>query len=737
MRKWMILFLWMLAVPVMILAVGTKVEAETSGDWEYEIVSDSTYSDETAKITGYHGSGTVLNIPNTLDNYTVSSIASWAFSNCNDIERVIIPDSITGNISATAFGRAVQTIEVASNNPVYCSDGGILYDKGKEILVYCPANYSGENIQILSTVTTIAEYAFYYCNKIKNITISDGVQIIGASYDDTIIDEDGFHLIFDEYRDEESVFNGMDELYSINVDNNNNAYTSQDGILYNNDVTELILCPKAKGGDISIPDTVTEIGESAFFGCSNLRSIKIPDDVTNIECYTFFNCIGLENVELGNGLKSIGCYAFGGCSSLSEIILPEKLETIQGGAFIDCVGLTHVILPQHVKSIGSHREVEGGSFSGCTNLKAIDVDSANTTFSSKDGIVYDKAGTTLYLCPEGKEGTVNVPSGVTQIAGFYECDKLTEIILPTSITEIDEYTFYNCKSLQKINIPESVTSIGRISFCGCTSLLKVTLPKNVNLIGAEAFGYWDEPDMGNAVKRHKIDNFTLYGYAGSAAEAYAKENEISFVVIAGTSENNPIEEPTSTNKGTPSVGSAASAAPVKASKLSLSGLSNKIAAGKKIQLTVTFMPSNVSNQNVIWTSSNPKVATVDQNGVVTFKKKTGGKSVIITATATDGSGAKAVFKLKSMKGTVKKVTIPGAKKRTVKAGKTLKLQAKVTATKGANKKLQWTSSNTKYATVSASGKVKTKKAGKGKTVKITAMATDGSGKKQTVKVKMK
>ena len=112
-------------------------------------------------------------------------------------------------------------------------------------------------------------------------------------------------------------------------------------------------------------------------------------------------------------------------------------------------------------------------------------------------------------------------------------------------------------------------------------------------------------------------------------------------------------------------------------------------------MAVRFTPSNVSNKNVIWTSSNPKVATVNQNGVVTFKKKSAGKSIVITATAADGSGAKAVFKLKSVKGVVKKVAISGAKKRTVKAGNALKLKAKVTATKGANKKLQWTSSNTK------------------------------------------
>ena len=136
-----------------------------------------------------------------------------------------------------------------------------------------------------------------------------------------------------------------------------------------------------------------------------------------------------------------------------------------------------------------------------------------------------------------------------------------------------------------------------------------------------------------------------------------------------------------------------------------------------------------------WTSSNSKVATVSSSGVVTMKKKSGGKSVTITATAKDGSGVKASYKITSMKGAVKKVTVSG--KKSVTAGKTLKLKAKVTATKNANKKLKWTSSNKKYATVSSSGKVKALKAGKGKNVKITAMATDGSGKKKTIVIKIK
>lgn len=176
------------------------------------------------------------------------------------------------------------------------------------------------------------------------------------------------------------------------------------------------------------------------------------------------------------------------------------------------------------------------------------------------------------------------------------------------------------------------------------------------------------------------------------------------------------------------------AAPQKVAKITVTAPSNKLSAGKKVKLTANIS-NNASNKNIKWTTSNKKYATVDKNGVVKFNKKAAGKTVTITAYATDGSGKKATFRIKIMKGTVKKIKITG--KKTVKAGKTLSLKAKVTASKGANKKLKWTSSNTKYATVSGSGKVKALKAGKKKSVKITAMATDGSGKKATVTIKIK
>lgn len=170
-------------------------------------------------------------------------------------------------------------------------------------------------------------------------------------------------------------------------------------------------------------------------------------------------------------------------------------------------------------------------------------------------------------------------------------------------------------------------------------------------------------------------------------------------------------------------------------RMRIRAVSGRIAAGKKIQLHVETIPANAHLPKLVWSSSNPKLAAVDQNGAVSLKKKAGGKKVVITAVATDGSGIRASCTIKVMKGSVKKITISG--KRPVKAGKSLKLTAKVKASKGANRKLEWSSSNKAFAEVTPSGVVKTKKAGKGKKVRITASATDGSNKKASVTIRIK
>lgn len=177
------------------------------------------------------------------------------------------------------------------------------------------------------------------------------------------------------------------------------------------------------------------------------------------------------------------------------------------------------------------------------------------------------------------------------------------------------------------------------------------------------------------------------------------------------------------------------ALPILVKKIKItSNTSTQIAAGKKVQLKVATTPANAANSKVQWKSSNTKYATVNSKGLVTMKKNAAGKTVTITATAKDGSKVVGSIKIKCMKGAVKKIAISG--KNTVKAGKTLKLKAKVTASKNANKKVAWSSSNKKLATVSAKGVVKTFKGKKG-TVKITVKSLDGTNKTKTVKIKIK
>ena len=349
--------------------------------------------------------------------------------------------------------------------------------------------------------------------------------------------------------------------------------------------------------------------------------------------------------------------------------------------------------------------------------------------------------------PEGKKvAQFNIPNSVKSImeCAFFNCNSLQKVVLPDGMKKIDYEAFDECISLQNIEIPSSVTEIEawafnnnvnlknivlpkglkKISmgaFRGCNKLMILTIPKNVSEVGDFAYGYrYVEEDgyyPGDPSLRYP--NAKIKCYTNTAGHKYAKDNGIPYELLDGTSQT------VNTSKDSE----------VKVSGIKISGISKKIAAGKKIKLTAKVSPSKATNKSVKWTSGNKKVATVNSKGVVTVNKKAGGKSVTITAAATDGSKKKATYKISVMKGVVKKVAISGNK--SVKAGKTLKLKAKVTATKKANKTLKWTSSNKKYATVNSSGKVKTYKAGKGKKVKITAEATDGSGKKKTVTIKIK
>jgi len=270
---------------------------------------------------------------------------------------------------------------------------------------------------------------------------------------------------------------------------------------------------------VTIPNSVTSIGLQAFDNCTGLTSVTIPNSVTSIGTAAFSGCKGLTSVTIPASVTSIGQQAFSGCTGLTSVTIPASVTSIGGSAFSGCTGLTSVTIPNSVTSIGST------AFQNCTGLTAINVDENNANYASADGVLFNKAKTTLITYPAGKTGAYTIPASVTSIGGnaFYNCTGLTAInvdesnanyasdngvlfnkakttliqypaaktgayTIPASVESIGTYAFYNCTGLTgALTIPASVKSIGDYAFSSCTGLTSVTIPASVTSIGQQAF----------------------------------------------------------------------------------------------------------------------------------------------------------------------------------------------------------------------------------------------------------
>ena len=182
-------------------------------------------------------------------------------------------------------------------------------------------------------------------------------------------------------------------------------------------------------------------------------------------------------------VTSIGNTAFFACFQVTAVTLPESLSSIEGMAFYGCRGLGSITIPGGVTTIGP------GAFFGCANLASIEVAEENLSYTSVDGVLFDKAVATLYTCPAAKEGAYTLPEGVVSISdgAFMGCDGLTSVVLPQGVTTIGNGAFSACSSLTSVVLPDGITVIGEDLFAGCSSLVSVTLPRGLTTIGDEAF----------------------------------------------------------------------------------------------------------------------------------------------------------------------------------------------------------------------------------------------------------
>ena len=455
-------------------------------------------NDGTLEISKYAGNSATCVIPGEINGKKVTKIGDSAFMFCTSLTSVTIPDGVT-SIDEAAF--------------LCCT--------------------SLTSVTIPDSVTSIKSKAFFNCTSLKSVTIPASVTNIGdyalGYYEIYNTDSckweqykvDGFKINY--------VKNTYGHMYALK-----NGFTDEACLLTNelDDGTLEITKYAGNSATCVIPSEidgkkVTEIGDSAFKGCTELTSITIPDGVTGIGNKAFSDCTSLETVTIPASVTYVRDSAFYGCTSLKSVTIPESVTYIGGYAFAECYSLKYADIPANVSGIGL------SPFCNCRSLENINTDEANKWYTTVDGVLYDKDKTELINYPAGKkDSSYVIPEGIRTIRekAFYGCLNLCELTIPDSVTEIESGAF-ECSSLisdeygtikyvdgwvvgsghtanvvlkdgtrgiafeafscdeiiEKVTMPDTVKYINGCAFENCTNLSEVLLSSSLENIERGAF----------------------------------------------------------------------------------------------------------------------------------------------------------------------------------------------------------------------------------------------------------
>ena len=544
---------------------GNKVE----GDWEYSL--QTMWDDEKeeyvpygATLEKYNGKATDVVLPEKIGGFDVNDINYYAFDDAKTVKSIKVPASNIGfsilNSSTFLNSSTLESVEVDSKDYYISSVDGVVYDKEKKTLIFCPQGKT--SVKVPDGVQTIGDGSFYGCKNLKSVSLPNSLKKIGFNAFQecdsltsvnipehvTEIEENAFGYCkslktisisasVESLRDVD--FIGCTSLESINVDSANKNYTSVDGVLFNKDKTVLIKCP-AKKTSLTIPATVRAFSYYAFGDCADIKTLNIPASVEDIG--NLMNCKSLESITVDSNNKNyssvsgilynkkkteliicprnksgkvvipdtveeIQWHAFGNCKKITDVKLPASLKRVEYGAFNDCTAMKIDKMPNNLTSVAYK------AFGNCTNLKSADMPK---TLNYLDPFAFDGCTNLTAINIDSENKTYQSQDGVVYTnnkTATYACPNgKTSVSLPGGVKTIGRCSFSGCKKLKALVIPSGVVSVGSYAFDRCSSVKSVALPNTVESLGMLSFYDCRSLEQITVPKEVKSINFDALGY---------------------------------------------------------------------------------------------------------------------------------------------------------------------------------------------------------------------------------
>ncbi len=506
-----------------------------------------TLEDGKAIITGCNYITEKMVIPGIIDGYTVVAIGDSAFVEEKKIIKITIPDSVT-SIGYSAFAHCVRLTEITISDSVTSIGAKAFFDCSQLNKIIIPDNainigkdafretayYYNDSNQV-NGILYIGNHLIKMRNnysaelRIREGTVSVAEQGLYSPDGTEVRPEVLFIPDSVKYINEDAI--NIYSLETINVSENNEYFSSMDGVLFNRSATELIRFPMSiKGETYTVPEGVTKIAPYAFKDVYYVSNVILSDKLTEIGEYAFSGS-RIRKVTLPENLKTINAYTFNNCTSLKSVVIPEGMEFIGEYAFKYCSELEYVFY-SGTQTKWSHLNVEDGN----TYLTNAVIHYEASDHTESDWII-DKAPTYDTQGSRHKEcvvcSYVTSTDTIPVLSGFIYKEKnvnsyelstylgiKTDVEIPATykncvVTSIGNGCFKDNKNITRVIIPIGVTEIGYLAFMNCTSLKYVSVPATVTEIGMQAF--------------YGFDGIMLC-QEGSTAHQYAIDNGIDYVI---------------------------------------------------------------------------------------------------------------------------------------------------------------------------------------------------------------